>query len=152
MNDGKSQEDLRNDRKSDKIAFERFITDDDETMELSSGNDVDDMSEEWDDNLLTVPEKIETAIKRQLALYKRKSEILTRLMDEEAALKKKRQIMKAAKKKADEANCSKKVRLLINTDLAFVSEARSKCNEMIEHERTEIEKIGAVITTLKTLL
>jgi uncharacterized radical SAM superfamily Fe-S cluster-containing enzyme len=152
MNDGNSAEDLRNDKKSDKIAFERFISDDDQFMELSSGDDVEGFGDEWEDHLLTIPEKIETAIKRQMTLYKRKSEILSRLMEEEAALKKKRRIMKAAKKKADEANSHKEIRTLINADLAFVSEARKKCNEMIVHEKTEMAKIGAVITTLKSLL
>jgi hypothetical protein len=152
MNDGNTAEDLRNDKKSDKIAFERFITDDDESIESTPGDAVEAIGAEWDANPLTIPEKIETAIERQMALYKRKSEILSRLMEEEAALKKKRRIMKAAKKKADEANCSKKIRTLINADLAFVREARKKCNEMIAHERNEIEKTGAVITTLKSLL
>lgn len=152
MNDGNSTEDLRNNRKADKIAFERFINDEDETMEPPLADEPEDMDEAWDDNLLTVPEKIQTALKRQMALYKRKSEILARLMDEASALKKKRKIMKAAKKKAVEVNCSKKVKALINTDLAFVREAQRKCDEMIVHERTEIEKVGAVITTLKSLL
>jgi len=147
-----SPEDFSGKGLKDKNDFERFDsgyeTAPDDTEKLQSTAIESQLEEE----LISVPEKIQVALEKQLALYKRKSEILARLHEEEQMQKKKRKVIKAALKKAVEKKLDKAIISLIKDDLVFVSEAREKCNEMISNERIELEKIAAIITTLKTLI
>jgi hypothetical protein len=152
MKEKENHDDFSSNKKIDKAAFERYVSNGDEP-EMLINSITEKVFESQADELNPEPDsKIDNALQKQLSLYRRKNEILSRLFEEEQSLKKKRKILKQALKKAEEKNLSKMVISLIKEDLVFVDRAWKKCKELIINEKAGIEKTGAVITTLKSLL